>query len=415
VRTGTGAGIEAPRSPNPDRASRRRALDQAVSRATAVAERCAANAAALDQAGAFPTEEFRLLAEAGLLAAPLRREDGGLGLGTEQGRTAALLDVLRQLGRGNLSVGRIYEGHANALQLIQTFGTEPQVRACAREVLEEGRLFGVWNTQADDGVRLEPLPGGRYRLEGAKTFASGAGHVERPLVSGALPDGGWQLCLVPLEAGPARVEADWWQPLGMRASVSARVDFGGIEVGADALIGAPGDYHRQPWLTLGAVRFAAVQVGGAEALLDATRAYLRRGARADDPYQRTRVAEMALAVEGGNLWLRGAAALVDRCAPFFEPGDRSGASPDPSTDLEPALAYANLVRSAVERLCLEVLERTERAVGARGLLRPWPFERLIRDLRHYLRQPAPDAALAEGGRFLLEREAPFGALWADAP
>ncbi|MFC6619342.1 PIG-L deacetylase family protein [Deinococcus radiophilus] len=36
-------------------------------------------------------------------------------------------------------------------------------------------------------------------------------------------------------------------------------------------------------------------------------------------------------------------------------------------------------------------------MGARGLLAPHDPERLIRDLRHYLRQPAPDAARLQVG------------------
>ena len=44
----------------------------------------------------------------------------------------------------------------------------------------------------------------------------------------------------------------------------------------------------------------------------------------------------------------------------------------------------------VDEVSPALLEACERAVGARGLPEPWPFSRLIRDLRMYLRQPAPD-------------------------
>jgi hypothetical protein len=49
----------------------------------------------------------------------------------------------------------------------------------------------------------------------------------------------------------------------------------------------------------------------------------------------------------------------------------------------------------------------------RGLLRPHPVERLGRDLRLYLRQPAPDAALATAGAYVLETEGSMGQLWMD--
>jgi hypothetical protein len=42
-------------------------------------------------------------------------------------------------------------------------------------------------------------------------------------------------------------------------------------------------------------------------------------------------------------------------------------------------------------------------MGARGLLWPEPFEPLHRDLTHYLRQPAPDSAIADAGRFALTK------------
>ncbi len=38
-------------------------------------------------------------------------------------------------------------------------------------------------------------------------------------------------------------------------------------------------------------------------------------------------------------------------------------------------------------------------VGAHGLLQPFRFERVLRDLTMYLRQPAPDYVVATVGRF----------------
>ena len=54
----------------------------------------------------------------------------------------------------------------------------------------------------------------------------------------------------------------------------------------------------------------------------------------------------------------------------------------------------NAARGAVERAALNVMELAERSVGAAGMIAPHPLERLMRDLRTYLRQPNPDGALA---------------------
>jgi hypothetical protein len=53
---------------------------------------------------------------------------------------------------------------------------------------------------------------------------------------------------------------------------------------------------------------------------------------------------------------------------------------------------------AIERICLDVMERVTRGVGARGLLPPATFSKQLRNLTMYLRQPAPDQALAEVGK-----------------
>jgi len=365
--------------------------------ASDVADRCHSAAPDVDFEGAFPEREFGWLAEAGLLSAPLRRDIGGLGLGSEPGGTLPLLRVLKRIGRGNLSVGRLYEGHVNALLLIQQFGTPEQVEGYAADA-RLGRRFAVWNTEAKDGIHFEPSGRGRYRMRGSKTFASGAGHVERPIVNGALPDGGWQMCVVATErAGSAVIDPSSWRPLGMRASASTRIDYSGVEVEASDLLGRPGDYRREPAFSGGAIRFAAVQLGGAEALFEATRGHLKATGRGDDPYQRARLGEMAIAVEGGNLWLSGAAASAD----------------EPGADPAAVVAYANMVRTAIASICENVLGWAERSVGAQGLLRPHPIERIGRDLTLYLRQPGPDAALAGVGRHVLESPLDAERLWPD--
>ncbi|MBW4467507.1 MAG: acyl-CoA/acyl-ACP dehydrogenase [Pegethrix bostrychoides GSE-TBD4-15B] len=381
----------------------------AVERAIEVSASCAAQASKIDQHGALPIDEFNQLRQAGLLIAPLAAEWGGLGLGIDASRMSELLQILKHIGRGNLAVGRIYEGHVNAMQLVQTFGTTEQIAAYAEDILKHHRVFGVWNAEANDGVRLDPLESGGYQLIGSKTFCSGAGLVERPFVSGILPDGRWQMCITPMEQVTTRSQPDWWQPMGMKATASYKIDFTGVKLAASAIIGRPDDYHRQPWLSAGAIRFAAVQLGGAEALFDATRVYLQSLNRIDDPYQAARLGQMAIAVESGDLWLRGAAERIAAYAPEF--GGASSQTADART--EKLINYVNMARTAIEQSCIDVIQLCERSVGTRGLLPPHPMERIVRDLSLYLRQPAFDMALAAPGRYALTQAAPAHALWQD--
>ncbi|EDX86666.1 hypothetical protein S7335_4371 [Synechococcus sp. PCC 7335] len=153
---------------------------------TEIADEAALNAASVDRVGGFPASDFDRLVDAGLLRAPLRSDLGGIGLGFESNRMGLLLQILKQIGRGNLSLGRVFEGHVNALQLIQTFAKEEQIRAFAKDA-HSRKAFGVWNAEAKDGVKLYPIGEERYRMEGSKTFCSGCGYVERPFVTDSLP------------------------------------------------------------------------------------------------------------------------------------------------------------------------------------------------------------------------------------
>jgi alkylation response protein AidB-like acyl-CoA dehydrogenase len=380
-------------------------LDNLLQQTAEIATFCAQNAAAIDRHGVYPARELESIASAGLLKAPLASKHGGLGLGYETSSIVSLLKILKQIGRANLAVGRIYEGHVNGLQLLQTFGTPDQIDKYASDVRDRHKILGVWNAEARDGVKLVPLGHGKYRLEGAKTFATGCGCVDRPFVGGTLPNGEWQMCLVSMDEVETAIDPDWWQPAGMKATASYKVDFTGVILDHSELIGQPGDYYRQPWLTAGVVRFAAVQLGGAEALFTAARQFLQTIDRTEDPYQEERFGKMAIGIESGQLWLQSAADRLQHYHPIFA-GNPAFTSPSALT----LVTYANMVRTAIEQICMETIQLAERSVGTRGLLPPAPIERIVRDLTLYLRQPAFDAALATVGRYALQTAA-TDSLW----
>jgi alkylation response protein AidB-like acyl-CoA dehydrogenase len=299
---------------------------------------------------------------------------------------AAELAALRLTGSRNASLGRIFEGHLNGAQLVARYGSGRQ-RAAAERALATGHIFGVWNTQdGADGLRLERR-GGELCLSGAKTWASGAGSITRPIVTAAWPDGSVQMCFVRMDEIAAQIDASAWRPLGMHDSDSFRVGFEGVRLAPSDLIGEPGDYERQPWFYGGALRFAAVQTGITDRLVSESVAYLCERARNADPFQSARVGEMKIAARTAALWLdAGAAAWRE-----FDADPSEGNCAD-------LLDVVDMARTVVERSALDVIERAIRSVGARGLVEPEPFAALVRDLQMYLRQPAPDAALLRVGR-----------------
>ncbi|KQS91854.1 acyl-CoA dehydrogenase family protein [Chryseobacterium sp. Leaf394] len=374
-------------------------LAELVISAQIIGESSLAEAAETDSVNFFPKETLEKLKSAKLLTASVSREFGGQDLGLKPGTNLALLNILKNIGRGNLVMGRVLEGHINAQILISQFGNDRQKKTFAKDAFD-GRLFGVWNTQAQDGTSLSKVKKDMYHLTGSKTFATGTDYVSRPIVTAARKDGSWQMCVVPLDELSTSSDSSWWNPMGMKASRSFKMTFFKTQIPKINLLGSAGEYYQQPGFSGGAIRFAAVQLGAAEQLLDETRKYLKSLNRMDDPSQKMRLGQMAIAVESGNQWLNAAALKLDRY--MEKPAVSEG---------ESFIIYANMMRSAVEQICTDVMNLCQKCVGARGLNKPYHFERIIRDLSTYLRQPAPDAALADVGRHVLQSDISAGEIW----
>ena len=241
------------------------------------------------------------------------------------------------------------------------------------EEARAGKLFGVWNTDDANGLRLIHRHG-RSWLEGRKILASGAGHIERPLVT-ATDENGRRMIVLPKLGAPDRADVSRWTAHGMRASATGAVDFTGVEIEPMEIVGREGDYERQPWFSVGAWRFAAVHLGGMERLFDLLRRHLQETNRGQDPHQAARLGRAAMAVETARLWVAQAASTAE--APL---GSRAP---------EQLVAYVNLARLAVEAAALELMQLAQRSIGLQAFMRPNPIERISRDLATYLRQPGP--------------------------
>jgi len=342
-----------------------------------------------DEDGAYPTADIDALKDAGLLTATLPLAFGGAGVGG-----AALCDILRQIGSGSLPLGRLFEGHVNAVGLVLRYGSADQISLIARET-HEGKMSGVWNTDDNRNLRLVSSCRGQ-RLEGRKILASGAGHIERPIIT-ATDEQNRRFLVMPRLHRGERADLSSWTAQGMRASATGAVDFSGIEVDPVEILGGDGDYERQPAFSGGAWRFAAVHLGGMERLFDLLRKHMRGTGRGADPHQAARLGQAAILTETARLWVERAADIAETRAE--------------AQTLGQVVAYVNLARLAVEQAGLALMELVHRSIGLQAFMRPNPVERISRDLGTYLRQPGPDRALTNAAAWLLERDAPTFDVW----
>ena len=345
---------------------------------------------AIDHTGSFPHAAIDAVRQAGLLMAPFNRQHGGTSLGCK-GQADDLVHVLRLIGAGDLSVGRLYEGHVNAVHLVQRYGRPEQIERL-RDAVRDGAMSAVWNAEGAQPLRFNADRDG-WVVEGSKILASGAGSITRPLVTGLAGDD-HLMAVLDLDASHP-VDMSRWTPQGMRSSATGTIDLTGHRLLASDIIGGAGDYKRQPGFSGGAWRFCAVQLGAIERLVDLFRQALNERGRNGDPFQQARIAASVAAAETAALWVEKAARLLD----------------DETLPEAEIVAYTGLTRMVTERAGLDVMEHVHRGIGLMSFMWPDPVERISRDLATYLRQPAPDGAMADAAATVLAATPPLRALW----
>lgn len=284
----------------------------------------------------------------------------------------ALLRLLYRTGREDLPLGRLFEGHVDAVQIVMRYGTKAQHNALATSI-RNGAMLGVWNAD----LHGEPLRIADGRLSGGKSFASGAGILTHALVT-VEEEEGRQLVLLDLATTPPAIDRSVWRVVGMQRSETHVVRWQGAGIGPEAMIGTPGDYVREPWFSGGALRFAAVQAGGIARLVDEVRDHLTTLGRATDPHQAGRLARLFALAEGAS------AAVHRAAAGWFE-------------DEAARLPLVAAARASIYAAGGEAIALAQEAVGVTSLFLDHPLATTITDLSMYLRQPGPDAQRMQVG------------------
>lgn len=361
-------------SPSPRRPSS--ALDR-----TELSDRLAELGARYDAAPNFPLESMALLRDAGLLTRYAPIDAGGDHFESSEKRFRAMMDDLRLVGRGDLSVGRLFEGHVNAMELFGWYGRPEQIDEL-RGSLAVGSAYGVWATEPAPGVSLKDGGHGR-EIAGAKSFATGAGGIDYALVT-ARDGESRRLVIVPANI-QSRTDLSGWRVRGMRATGSGLYDLAGLAVEDRMLLGEPGDYDREPRFTAGAWRFTAVQLGGIEALVSEVLQAMSPTAKAD-PLQRAKFADAVVAARTAYMWVRESGLKAMR-----EDAD--------------AETFALMTRGVVERAGLDVTELGARIVGTRSAFDGERIDKISRDLALYLRQAGPDHARDRAALTWLDHDA----------
>jgi alkylation response protein AidB-like acyl-CoA dehydrogenase len=373
--------------------------------ATAIlaADNFASRADDYDRATVFPAADFDDLFEAGLLAPTVPRDSGGLGLGPLCGDAFGLWMMTKEIAKADLSAGRCWEGHANSLVLLDAMGTPEQKQRWFGGVIDSGEKWVAWSGEPQAkkpgekrpfGTEVTAVDGG-WSVSGTKVFATSATGADWAilLVSPSGPGGarhsdaaaGQDLLMLacPLKDPSVSVDESWWDPIGMRATVSHMVRFDETFIPEQDVIGEPGSYLREGWQTAFIPHYAASFLGAAEAAYEYALEYITHQKKGEDPYVQQRIGSMLVNVESAHLWLHYVASLWDR-------GLR-----------DQAQLAGSRARHVIEHLAEDTIHHCIRACGARSLVKPSPIERILRDLTFYLRHDNDDHILATIGRAAL--------------
>ncbi len=336
----------------------------------------AAGAGARDREPRFPAEALAALAEAGALTATI-------GAVRSETSVAPEWQLLRRVASADAAVGRILDGHLNAIERLEV-AAEPALRDAELAKVEAGgRVLGVWGADPGPGegppARMVDAAGGTV-LRGVKTYCSGAGGVDAALVMVGDDDGlAPHLVLVECD-GTVEVDRDWYRGAGMRASESHLVRFRDTPV--VAVLGGPGELGREPWFSRDAMRTAASWAGMVDAAADAALADLA-ARRAAEPLSQLAAGRIEAARGTVDAWLALATGAVD--------GGR---------ELKPLSVS---MRAEIDRAAKAVLETAAAACGSHPFVTAGRLDRARRDLETFLLQHRLEPLLARVGAVRLER------------
>jgi butyryl-CoA dehydrogenase len=337
-------------------------------------QRIAPQAAALDEAHAFPHELFAELAHLGLFAMRYPEDAGGSGM--------KLMDfclALTEVARGSMSLAA-----AAAMQslmgtkFLHLLGNEDIVERLFKPALEGKKVGGICMTEPNSGSDLKSISTsakkveGGYLLNGAKTWITSAPLADFFTVF-AQAEGGRGLTIFLVEKHfPGLAVGREIKKMGVLSLPTSEVAFNDCFVpDSHRLSREEGDGEEHLKKTLNEIRIvtAALALGVARAALAEALRYAgerKQFGRAINQFQaiQMKLAEMATDLEAANVLTLYAAWLCDSGAPHH---------------VQAAMCKLFSTESAAQ-----ICDKAARVFASYGYAMEYPVQRYLRDVRFTL-------------------------------
>jgi alkylation response protein AidB-like acyl-CoA dehydrogenase len=346
--------------------------EEIVGLARAVAqEQLAPRVAAAEEDAAFPRDAFRALGELGFLGMPYPEEVGGAGQPYE-----VYLQALEEIAAVWASVGVGLSVHVMSCYPLATFGSAEQQERWLGEMLAGDLLGGYALSEAEAGsdpaaMRTRAVPGDDgYRVSGSKAWVTHGGEADFYTLFARTSEDrsrGVSCFLAPGRA-PGLTVATPERKMGLTGSTTATLDFDGVTLEPERLIGAEGAGLQIALQALdsGRLGIAAVATGLAQGSLDAAVAYAKERETFGRPIIDHQglgflLADMAAAVESARAVTLEAARRRDRGLPFAR--------------------QASIAKLLATDAAMKVTTDAVQVLGGFGYTKEFPVERHMREAK----------------------------------
>ena len=336
------------------------------------AEAIAPHALDWDQTKHFPVETLRAAAALGLAAITTREDLGGSGLG----RLDAVL-IFEALAKGCPTVAAFLSIHNMCTAIVDAYGSPEQRRAWLPGLTSMTAIACYCLTEPGSGSDAAALKtratrdGDHYVLAGQKQFISGAGASDLYIVmarTGEAGPKGISTIVVPKGTPGLTFGADE-KKMGWNAQPTRAVIFDGVRVPVGNRLGQEGQGFGIAMAALdgGRLNIAACSLGGAQAALDRTIAYMgdrKAFGRKIIDFQalQFRLADMATELEVARTFLWRAASALDKKA-------------------ADATKLCAMAKRFVTDIGFDVANQALQLHGGYGYLSDYGIEKIVRDLR----------------------------------
>ena len=329
-------------------------------------------AAEWDEKHIFPRDTIRAAAELGFGGIYVSEESGGIGLG----RLEAAL-IMEAMAYGCPSTSAFISIHNMASWMIDRFGSKVVKDKYLPSMVPMERIGSYCLTEAGSGSDAAALKtraardGDHYVVTGSKQFISGGGENEIYVVMVRTGDEGPKgiSCLVIEKDMPGVSFGALERKLGWHSQPTAQVNFDGVRVPVENLVGGEGEGFRIAMMGLdgGRLNIGACSLGGAQRCIDETLAYTKERKQfgqsiADFQNTQFMLADMETELQAARTLLYAAAVKVTENAP-----DKT--------------RFAAMAKRMATDTGSSVVDRALQLHGGYGYLMDYPIERFWRDLR----------------------------------